>query len=469
MNPYRHPWLILWTLLLASAICALDTTAVNVAIPSIMRDLGAGVDDVLWVVNAYVLAIVALMVSAGRLADVYGPRTLFLAGLAVFVLASAAAGVADGVGTLIAARAVQGVGAALLLPQTASMVTHIFPPERRGRAFGIWGVVAGAVVALGPAFGGLLITSFGWRWIFYVNVPLGVAGLVAVALVCPNPRAGTRRRFDLLGSALLALALFLIAFALLESRAQAAGLALVLVGAFWLVERARQHREPLLPFALLRDRNFSLMSAINLALPCSVGSMLFLTVYHLQEALGLSAAAAGLVVAVAPAVSVPFAALSGWLTDRYGGTYVLLAGLLLLLAGLAHVAVTIGAETTWGDLLPGLLVFGAGMGVVYAPPGSIAMYGVATAMAGTASGVFSTVTRMGALMGSAAVGAVLQAGLAAHGDLDRAVTSAYLLPIVVAAIAAAMTIGIRPTPSARRPAQPSDPAGAPRPQRATRR
>ncbi|WP_202638559.1 MFS transporter [Bailinhaonella thermotolerans] len=440
MNRAVNPWLVLWTLLLSSAICALDSTAVNVAIPAMMLDLGAGLDDVLWVVNAYVLALVMLLVSGGRLADLYGPRTLFLAGLAVFTLASGLAGAAGGAGPLIAARVLQGIGAALLLPQTMSMITHIFPPERRGRAFGLWGVVAGIVVALGPAAGGLIVSSLGWRWIFHLNLPLGALGLVAVALVCPNPRAGSRRRFDLLGSALLALALFAVAFALIEGRAEAALAAAVPLAAFVLVERARQHRDPLLPFALVKDRGFTLMAVVNLALPAAVGSMMFLTVYHLQNAGGLPAAGAGLVVAAAPVVSVPFAALSGRLTDRYGGKYVLFTGLLLFLAGLGWAAVAVGGA--WPELLPGLLVFGAGMGLVYAPPGTIAMYGVAQAMSGAASGVFSTVTRIGALIGSAGAGALLRTS----GDLTHAVSGAYTLPLAVTAVAAALTLAVKPVP-----------------------
>ncbi|NRQ31830.1 MFS transporter [Nonomuraea sp. NN258] len=434
---------MLWTLLLSSAICALDGMAVTVAIPAMMLDLGAGLDDLLWVVNAYVLALVMLLVIGGRLADLYGPRTLFLIGLAVFTSASGLAGTAGGAGTLIAARVLQGVGAALLLPQTMSMVTHIFPPERRGRAFGLWGVVAGIVVALGPAVGGLIVSSLGWRWIFYVNLPLGGLGLVAVALVCPNPRAERRRRFDLLGSALLALALFAVAFALIEGRAAAAVAAAVPLAAFVLVERTRRHRDPLLPLALVKDRGFTLMTVVNLALPASVGSMMFLTVYHLQNAGGLPAAGAGLVVAAAPAVSVPFAALSGRLTDRYGGKYVLFAGLLLFLAGLAWAAVTIGGP--WPDLLPGLLVFGAGMGLVYAPPGTIAMYRVPPVMSGAASGVFSTVTRIGALIGSAGAGALLRSA----DDLTHAVSGAYVLPLAVSAAAAMLTLAVEPMPRGR--------------------
>src|SRR5437764_13422817 len=177
----------------------LDLTIVNIAIPNLITNLHASLDDVLWVINAYALVLAVLVITAGRLGDLVGPRIMFTSGIAVFTAASAACGLSPGPGWLIAFRAVQGLGAAVLMPQTLAILTNVFPPERRGAAFGVWGAVAGVATIAGPTLGGLLVTAFDWRWIFYVNLPIGVVVLALSAVILPDLRNGRRQRLDIPG------------------------------------------------------------------------------------------------------------------------------------------------------------------------------------------------------------------------------------------------------------------------------
>jgi EmrB/QacA subfamily drug resistance transporter len=421
----RSPWIALIALCLGQSIVLIDTTIVNTAIPAMAGSLNASLDQLLWVINGYILAYAVLLVTAGRLGDLYGPKTLFLAGLGLFTVASAACGLAGEPSHLIAARVAQGVGAALLTPQSLSMITQMFPADRRGAALGIWGAVAGLAGAVGPTAGGFLIAYLDWRWVFFVNLPIGVIAFVFSGAVLPDLRDGRRHRQDLVGAALLTFGLFLLAYALIEGQPYGWGAVagpvtiprlflagLLVLSVFVIVERVRQDREPLLPFTILRDRNFTLMSAVVATLPCGLGGMLLLTMIYLQSALGLTALAAGLTVAVAPLVSVFFAPSSGRLTDRFGGKYVLVVGLLLFATGIAGLAVVARPEAQWWHLLPGLIIVGVAMGVVFSPAYKIAVQNINPAELGAASGVFNTTRLAGSLLGSAAVGAFLQIRLA---------------------------------------------------------
>src|SRR5881409_3363621 len=196
----RSPWIILLVLCLGFFMILLDLTVVNVTIPSIIDGLHAGLDEILWVLNAYILVYAVLLITAGRLGDMYGAKRLFLIGLAVFTLASIGCSLAQSPGQLILARIIQGVGGALLTPQTLSVLTVIFPADKRGAAFGIWGAVAGVATVAGPTLGGLIVTHWGWSWIFFVNLPVGVVALVLAAVVMPNLKLNRRHRLDLVGT-----------------------------------------------------------------------------------------------------------------------------------------------------------------------------------------------------------------------------------------------------------------------------
>jgi EmrB/QacA subfamily drug resistance transporter len=402
----------------------MDSTITNVAVPSLIHDLGARVDQILWVGNGYLLGYAALVVTAGRLGDLFSQKRLFMLGVGLFMLSSVACATAQSADFFIAARVVQGCSAALFGPQSMAIITHIFPTERRGAAFGVWGAVAGISVAAGPTLGGLTVSTLGWRWVFGINVVIGIIAIVFAAIVVPNTRFGRRRRLDLAGATWLSIGLALIVYGLLEGQSHGwgrvfgpvtapmvivAGVAAMVV--LYVVERRRQDSEPMLPFHVLRNRNFVLTLAAACGLALAVSSMLFLTLLNLQLSLGMAVLVAGLTVATAPAVSVVLSPVSGRLTDRYGGKYVLFLGMLVLAAGLVLLASAERIGSTWYDMLPGLVTVGVGMGVTFAPPVTMAMSDVPPAMTGIASGFFNIARLSGSLIGSASVGALLQARL----------------------------------------------------------
>src|SRR5437588_6821099 len=204
----KNEWLVLVFLSLGFFMILLDTTIVNIAIPAMISGLNSSLDQILWVINAYLLAYAVLLITAGRLGDFFGPRRLFALGLAIFTVASALCGLAQDGNQLIAARILQGVGGAILTPQTLSIITVIFPPERRGAAFGVWGAVAGVATVPGPTLGGFLVTNYDWRAVFWVNVPVGVAAMALGAWYLPELRFNRRHSLDLVGVLLISGALF---------------------------------------------------------------------------------------------------------------------------------------------------------------------------------------------------------------------------------------------------------------------
>ncbi|GGN46502.1 DHA2 family efflux MFS transporter permease subunit [Streptomyces fuscichromogenes] len=417
MSRWRsNPWVVLTTLALGFYMTLLDLTIVNVAMPDIMADLGASLDQALWTVSAYALVLAVLLITAGRLGDLYGPRSLFLTGVVVFTLASVVCGLAQSPAELIATRAVQGLGAALMGPQTMALIVSVFPPERRGAAMGVWGSVAGVATISGPTLGGLLVSTAGWRWIFFVNLPIGIAVVVMTLLVVPDIRSGRAHRFDVTGVVLASAALLALCFGLQEGQRYgwngmiigciAAGA--VLVAVFLLHQRSRQDREPLLPFAVFRDRNFTLMSLIaGLIAMSMLGLVLPLNLY-LQSDLGMSALRAGLTLAPSPLVSMAVAPFAGRMSDRIGGKYVLMFGLVMYGCGIALVSRLAGPDSDWYTFTPALLVTGLGTGCLLAPLAAEAMRGVEPRLAGAASGVNNTIRQLGSVIGSAGIGALMQ-------------------------------------------------------------
>ncbi|WP_144120667.1 DHA2 family efflux MFS transporter permease subunit [Catellatospora sichuanensis] len=437
--PPRNPWLILSVLCLGFFMILLDTTIVNIAIPDLIDDLGATLNQILWILNAYILVYAVLLITAGRLGDIHGPKRLFMIGLALFTVASIACGLAQDPAQLVVFRIAQGLGGALLTPQTLAVITTIFPAERRGAAFGVWGGVAGLATVAGPTLGGWLVSEWGWRWIFFVNVPVGVIALVMAAVIMPDLRFNRRHRLDLPGTALVTAGLFGICYGLIEGESHdwgrvwgpvtipmviAAGV-LILALFVW-QSHTRRDQEPLIPLRLFADRNFSVMNAVVAAVSFGMlGLFLPLTIY-LQSVLDLTALQAGLTTAPMSLISMFVAPVAGRLADRHG-KYVLLAGMTLWTVGLTWVVLAAQAGSDRGDLLPGLLVAGLGLGGVFAPLQTIAMRDIEPRFAGAASGVFNTTRQLGAVIGAAAVGALLQARLAV--DLAaQARTDAAALP-----------------------------------------
>jgi len=441
-NLRGNPWAILLVLCLGFFMVLLDLTIVNIAIPSMIDGLKAGLDQILWVLNAYTLTYAVLLITAGRLGDRFGQRNLFAIGLFIFTVASAFCGLAQDPSQLIVARIAQGVGGALLTPQTLAILTTQFPPDRRGAAFGVWGSVAGVATIAGPTLGGFLTTYLDWRWIFYVNVPIGIVTIVLTLLVIPDVRQGRRGGIELVGVILASLGLFLVTFGLIEGQkfnwstlTTQAGIditipeimilgALVLI-AFFVWDHFRI--TPLVPVSLFRDRNFAVMNWVSAALTFGmIGLFLPLTIYF-QSALGFSPIKAGLTLAPMSVVSTLMAAFAGRYADKHGGKYIVMAGLGLFAVGMGIIDFLAGPNSDWYNFLPGALVAGLGLGMTFAPLATVALRNVRPRMAGAASGVLNTVRQLGGAVGSAVVGAVLQNRLATAFH-DQAVQRSGQLP-----------------------------------------
>jgi EmrB/QacA subfamily drug resistance transporter len=417
----------------------LDLTIVNIAIPSIVDDLKAPLDGILWMLNAYSLVYAVLLITSARLGDMFGPRALFIAGVATFTVASGLSGLAQDPTQLILARAAQGLGAALIAPQGLPMITSLFAPEKRGGVFAIFGILAGLAVVLGPTLGGLIVTHLGWRWIFYVNIPIGV-GLVAAAFTfVPDLRLGRSHRMDLVGVALASAGLLLVVFGLIEGQRFEWGTVtgfltipeIIVVGVALLVvfmayERRVQDREPLLPFAVFKDRNFTLMVFVLMAMGFAMlGVFLPLTIYF-QAVLGYDALTAGLTLAPMPLAMMVASGFVASQVQKIGPKPFLFAGLTLFTVALAFIAWTVKADGDRWALLPGFILMGIGMSGVWTPVYDLATRDLRPELAGTASGVLNTMQEIGTVIASAAIGAVLQNQLAASLNTEAVTYSAQL-------------------------------------------
>jgi len=416
-----NPWVVLIVVSLGFFMTLLDLTIVNIAIPNMIDKLHASLNDVLWVINAYALVLAVLLITCGRLGDLLGQRQMFFAGVALFTASSAACGLAPTPGWLIAFRAIQGLGAAMLMPQSLAILTMVFPPDRRGAAFGVWGAVAGVATIAGPTLGGLLVTAFDWRYIFFINLPIGIAVLILTVVFIPDLRTGQRHRFDIGGIVLASLALLVLCYALVEGQKYnwgaiksfisiplLFGVGAVLLGLFVYQQARRQDGEPLVPFALFRDRNYALMNLVTGFIAIGMlGIFLPFTIY-LQSVLGFSALKAGLTMAPASLVSMFVAPVAGRMSDRIGGKYILMVGLVLFAVGMGSIAVIAQVNSAWYDFLAPQFVAGIGIGCTFAPMITVAMRNVNPMLAGAASGVFNTTRQVGTVIGTAGVGALLQ-------------------------------------------------------------
>jgi EmrB/QacA subfamily drug resistance transporter len=470
-----NPWASLVVLSLGFFMTLLDLTIVNIAIPSMIQKLHATIDQALWTLNAYILVLAVLLITAGRLGDLRGPRNLFAAGVALFTVASLVCGLAQNPAELIAARSVQGLGAALMLPQTMTLIISTFPAERRGSALGVWGAVAGVAAVAGPGLGGLLVSTLGWRWIFFVNVPVGILVLVLTYLIVPDVRKQVRHRLDVTGVLIISAAVLCFTFGLTEGQRYHWNAAMwtllaasvVLFAAFCLQQRGRQGREPLVPFALFSDRNYTVMNAVSASVSVGVlGLMLLLSIFF-QSVLGFSALKAGLAIAPASVVSMALAPLAGRMSDRVDGKWILFTGLLLTAAGMVWFVLAAQVGAAWAAFLGPMIVVGLGNGCLIAPMAAVAMRGVKPEVAGAASGVMNTVRQLGSVVGSSAVGALLQnrtaAALRHQGALHpgglsalararadvSAVHTAMVLPIVVILLGAVACAAARRTITAK--------------------
>jgi len=433
-----NPWLVLVVLTTGFFMILLDTTIVNVAIPAMSAGLNTTLDEVLWVLNGYILVYAVLLITAGRLGDLYGQRNLFAIGLTIFTLASALCGFSQNASELITARVLQGIGGALLTPQTLAILTSLFPPERRGAAFGIWGGVAGLATITGPTVGGAIITYIDWRWIFFINVPIGIAALVATFLIIPDLRPGRHHGWDVVGIVLATAGLFGIVFGLIEGERYSwgeiaygitipevliAGVALVVLFIVW----ERFQTEPLVPLSLFEERNFAVANWIAAAIAFGMMSLFLPFTIYLQSVRGFSALVAGLTLAPMSLTSMLTAPFAGRFADRFGGKYILMTGISLFTLGFGYVTWVAGPDSNWLTFLAPAIVAGAGMGMTFAPMTTVAMRNIAPRVAGSASAVLNTTRQLGAALGSAVVGAILQNRLATTLH-EQAVSHSAALP-----------------------------------------
>jgi EmrB/QacA subfamily drug resistance transporter len=417
----------------------LDTTIVNVAIPAMSAGLNTTLDQILWVLNAYILVYAVLLITAGRLGDLYGQRNLFAIGLFVFTVASALCGLSQNATELITARVLQGIGGAILTPQTLSIITTLFPPERRGAAFGVWGGVAGLATIAGPTIGGAIVTYISWQWIFFVNVPIGIAALIATFAIIPDIRPGRHHGWDVMGVILATAGLFAVVFGLIEGQRYNWGEigsygitipeviigGVVILAVFLVWERFQS--EPLLPLSLFRDRNFAVANWVAAAISFGMLSLFLPIVIYLQSVRGFSALTAGLTFAPMSLTSMFVAPFAGRFADKIGGKYILLAGISLFTVGFGLVTFVAGPDSTWINFLVPAIIAGAGMGMTFAPMTTIAMRNISPQMSGAASGILNTTRQLGAAIGSAVVGALLQNQLATTLH-NQAVSHASALP-----------------------------------------
>lgn len=400
-------WILLTTVL-GSAMVMLDSTVVNVALPRIGRDLDADLAALQWTVNAYMVTLAGLILLGGSLGDRYGRRKVFVLGVVWFAAASLLCGVAPGPTVLIAARALQGIGGALLTPGSLALIQASFHPDDRSRAVGLWSGFGGIGAAVGPFLGGWLVAGPGWRWVFLLNVPLALLCVpVALRHVPESADARAHGRFDVLGAVLGALALALLTYALIEARGGSAVVAVTAVAgvaaavAFVRVERHRA--DPMLPPDVFASRQFTAVNLVTLCVYAAFGGFFFLTALQLQVVAGYSPPAAGAALLPTTALMLLFSARSGALADRTGPRLPLTAGPLLCAAAML-LMLRVGADADYlTDVLPALLVMGAGMVTLVAPLTASVLASVDAGRAGLASGINNAAARAAGLVAVAAL------------------------------------------------------------------
>jgi EmrB/QacA subfamily drug resistance transporter len=408
-----NPWYALAAMLVGFFMILVDATIVAVANKAIMSSLGVDYDAVIWVTSAYLLAYAVPLLVAGRLGDRFGPKNLYLIGLAVFTFASLWCGLSGSIGMLIAARVLQGVGAALLTPQTLSTITRIFPAERRGVAMSLWGATAGVATLVGPLAGGVLVGWLGWQWIFFVNVPIGVIGLGLAFVLIPDLPT-EKRRFDLLGVLLSGVAMFLIVFALQEGSSHnwapwiwgtlAGGIGFMAAFIFW---QQANRNEPLIPLVIFRDRNFSLSNLGVATIGFVVTAMILSVMFYAQVACGLSEIRSALLTAPMAIASGGLAPVVGMLVDRMHPRPIIGFGFSLVAIGLTWLSVEMTPTTPiWRIVLP-LIAMGAGMAFIWSPLAATATRNLPPQLAGAGSGVYNSTRQVGSVLGSAGMAAFM--------------------------------------------------------------
>ena len=423
--PENRKW---WTLVAVAVglfMIMLDNTVVNVALPSIRDDLGIGISELEWVVNAYALTFGVLLLTGGKLADMLGRRAIFITGLVIFTAASLACGLASSADVLIAARTVQGIGAALMNPATLSIITATFPPRQRGMAIGIWAGVSALALAIGPLVGGLLTDKIHWSWIFFINIPIGVLGVFAARIFIDETKdTSVEQRLDLPGLVTSAVGLFALTFGLIETNHYAWTSAIVLsmfalaavsLAAFVALEL--RQRIPMLDLTLFRNRTFAGANAAMLLVGLAMFGIFFFNSLFLQNVLGFSAIQTGASFLPMTVLIILVAPVAGKFSDNVGPRWLMGAGMVLLAISLLLFGRLEADSTFWG-LLPGLLTGGVGMAITMAPTTSAAMGSVPIAKVGVGSAVINSMRQVGGSIGIAVMGALVATQLSATSPRD---------------------------------------------------
>jgi EmrB/QacA subfamily drug resistance transporter len=416
-----RPWPALGALCIGFFMILVDMTIVTVATPDIMAELDADTNDVLWVTSAYLLAYAVPILITGRLGDRIGPKWMYLAGLGVFTAASLWCGLAHTIEMLVAARVVQGVGAAMITPQTMAVITRIFPAEKRGQAMALWGATAGVATLVGPILGGVLVDLGGWEWIFFINLPVGLVALVLNYRLVPV-LATHEHTFDWLGVALSAVGMFLLVFGIQDGEERGwdaliwsmivGGLVVMVLFVLW---EARNRREPLVPLRLFADRNFSVSNAGITCMGFAAVSMGFPLMLWAQLVRGLSALEASLLMVPMAVVSLLMAPVVGRFTDKVHPRVLTGVGFLLCAIAVYWTAQGFEPDSAWWRILVPMGVLGLGMSGVWAPLAATATRNLPMHQAGAGAGVYNATRLVGSVIGSAGIAALMDSRLAAHG------------------------------------------------------
>jgi EmrB/QacA subfamily drug resistance transporter len=414
MTSSRRKWLALALLCTVQFMVVLDIAIVNVALPSIQTDLGFSQENLQWVISAYALLFGGFLLLGGRAADLLGRRRLFLAGLVLFTVASVLSGFAWDESSLIGARALQGLGAAIITPAALSILTTMFTEgSERNTALGAWGAVGAFGAVAGVLLGGILTDLLSWEWIFYINAPVGIGAFVLAPLLLDESRDATARSFDVTGGTLVTAGLVVLVYAITQAPEYGWGsvetvgffaAAIVLLAAF--VAWEARTPDPLMPFSIFRLRTLVGANVAGLILGTALFSMFLMLTLYMQQVLGYSPLKTGVAYLAVAGTAIVWSAVAAQLVTRVGVKPVLVAGMALLTAGLAYFTQVSVGGSYLGDLLPGFLVIAIGMGFSFVPISIAALAGVRPSEAGLASGLINTSQQIGGALGIAALSAV---------------------------------------------------------------
>ena len=414
----NRKWWTLGAVAFGLFMIMLDNTVVFVALSSIQSDLHISQSELEWVVSGYALTFAVLMLTGGKLADMFGRRRIFIVGLTIFTASSLACGLATGAGFLIGARVVQGVGAALMNPATLSIIVATFPPRQRGTAIGIWVGVSAMALAIGPLIGGILTEQINWSWIFFINVPVGIAGIIVSRLFITETRdESEEQRLDLPGLLSSAIGLFGLTYALIEGNNYGWGsarilgsLAVAAVALVTFVVLEHRQRVPMLDLSLFKNSTFAGANVTMLLVALAMFGVFFFNSLYLGQVLGYSPIQTGAAFLPLTVLIVFVAPLAGRFSDKIGSRWLMGAGLVLLSASLLSFS-TLGVDSSFWDIVPGLVLGGFGMSLAMTPTTAAAMGSVPVDKAGVGSAVLNSMRQVGGSLGIALMGAIVAASV----------------------------------------------------------